>query len=109
MKDNQTDEISLKLTSFVHDLFLNEESSAWLENLSSQSHDRWYSLIVELDRACCPIEKIKEFKEGIYSKFVYRCIPSPGFKTSGEMMILFNISGWVWHSLIFYTPNTVQS
>lgn len=94
-----------KLTHFIHDVFLNLEYKSWRNKLFNFEVDRWYSLIVELDKSQVDLNHIKEFDEGIYSKLVYRCIRSPNWKNTGEIMIVFNVSGMIWSSIVFQTPN----
>jgi len=93
-----------KLTRFVHDIFLDLEYKSWRNKLFNFELDRWYSLIVELDKSQVALSRVKEFNESIYSKLVFRCIRSPNWKNTGEIMIIFNVSGMIWSSLVFQTP-----
>lgn len=96
-------ELSSKLTELAHDLFTVGAYRVWRESLSSHKLDRWYSLVVELDKKNIETEEVKKFGNDVYSKLVYRCVPSPNFKKTGEIMVLFNVSGWLWHSLICFS------
>lgn len=100
---SESDELESNLTKFSHDLFSTQQYKCWREKLSHQEKNRWYSLIVELDKSHCELNSIKGFGEEVYSSFVYRCIPSPDFKVTGENIILFNVSGKIWHSLIYFS------
>ena len=102
---SESDELERSLTKFSHNLFSALQYKQWRENLSHQEKNRWYSLIVELDKSHCSLNAIKYFGEDIYTKLVYRCIPSPDFKSTGENIILFNFSGKIWHSLIYFYEN----
>lgn len=97
--------VETKLTEFTHDLFTSPIYIQWLDKLHEQKPSRWYSLIVELDKTTGSIQELKDLGESIYSKLVYRCIPTPDFKNSKEIMVLFNVSGGIWHSLIYYSKN----
>ena len=104
MIDN-TKEVALSLTELAHDIFSNLIYKGWRDNLNIQDRDRWFSLIVELDKSGCSVEVFKDFSSDIKSNLVYRCMPAPNYKRSGEVMILFNVSGWTWHSLINFKQN----
>lgn len=97
--------LSSNLTEFVHDLFIMNIYKGWREKLNNQRINRWYSLIVELDKANTPIVELKKFGTDVYSKLTYRCIPSQDYKKTGELLILFTISGSLWHSLIYFSEN----
>jgi hypothetical protein len=84
----------------MHDLFLDKHYAKWKENLFEQPFERWYSLIVELDKNDASLVTLKSFNEAIYSKLVYRILPSPNYRKTGEILILFNVSGLLWHGLI---------
>ena len=102
MNENHT--IEEKLTNFIHNVFLESEYRNWRNNLFNFELDRWYSLIVELDKSQVALNRIKEFDKGVYSKLVFRCIRSPNWKNTGEIMIIFNVSGMIWSSLVFQSP-----
>ncbi len=105
---SEVEELERNLTIFVHDLFSMHQYAQWREYLSNQETNRWYSLIVELEKSHCSLSLIKNFGEAVYSKLVYRCIPSPDFKTTGKKMFLFNLSGRIWHSLIHHSNGQVN-
>ena len=97
----EEDGLEPRLTSFAHDLFTLRKYESWTRALAHQKVDRWYSLIVELDRSQCDLEPIKGLGEDVYSKLVYRRIPSATFKASGEHLVLFCWADRLWHSLIY--------
>ena len=101
------DDFTPKLKIFTHNLFTKPLYGESRGQLCEQKTNRWYSLIAELDKATGSIEELTEFGDDIYMKFVYRCIPTPDFKNSREIMVLFNVSGWMWHSLIYFQKNKV--
>ncbi len=101
---NATKEVVAKLTEMAHDLFTEPCFDCWVSELIHQPSDRWRSLIVELDKSGCPINKLLGFDETVRSKLVYRCMQSPDFRRSGEIMVIFSVAGWTWHSLIFHRP-----
>lgn len=94
------------LSIFTHDLFTNSIDRDWRSNLVGQSQNRWFSLIVELEKTNGSVDRLKNFGEDIYSKLVYRCIPSPKYRKTGEIMLLFNVSDLLWTSVIFFEPKT---
>ena len=102
MDSIKQNKLNQQLTSIAHELFTDKQFKKWVRELANQKKHRWYSLIVELDKNDCPIDSLKKLDESIYSKFVYQCIPSPDFNLNRETIILFNVSGYIWHSLIYY-------
>lgn len=75
-----TAELSQQLSMYVHDLFTESKYQAWVDGLAEYKQDHWYSVIVELDRHKCPLYECRSLGEEVYSKFVFRCIPSPKWK-----------------------------
>lgn len=102
---SEIDEIDSRLTEFTHDLFISPQYTRWRSNILNQKRDRWYSLIVELDKSNSNLDAIKGFGEDVYSKLVYRCIPCPITKALREDLVLFNVAGSIWHSLIYFSAN----
>ncbi len=99
-------DITDELTEFVRDLFTESKYEEWRNVLYEQRRDRWYSLIVGLDRHDAPLDRIRSFGEQVYSKTVFQCIEAPDFKSSNELVIVFKVSGWIWSSVVnFSTPN----
>ncbi len=99
-----SNELTLEVTAFTKDILTSPSHKKWRDGLSKQKRNRWYTLVVELDKADCPIEKLTEFGEDIFSVLVYRCIPAPNYNDTGELLVLFHLADWIWHSLIYYTP-----
>lgn len=97
---NNDVKIEVELTNYVHNLFLESHYADWRDKLFEQLDERWYSLVVELSKNKVPTNNIKQLGEEIYSKFVYRCIPSPNYRRTGEILVLFNVVGLIWHGLI---------
>ena len=98
-----------ELTEYVHELFISQSYVSWVDSLPHLEKGRWYSLIVELDKAECELEKIKEFEAEVSSKFVFSCLKAPYFKKTGELMIVFNIAGFLWSSVVYQIPKEVGS
>jgi hypothetical protein len=92
------------LTSFTHDLFLNNEYLNWRKNIKSNTEGEWHSLILSLCKNEAPLEKVKSFGEGIYSKLVFNYVKAPDYRKSKMLMIQFTISESMWCSLVWHCP-----
>ena len=91
-----------KLTEIAHDLFTDLKYRNWLNNVNSYPFGKWHSLIVELDKAGCEIETIKALGAECHSKLVFCCIEAPNFNRTGQITVIFNLAGSLWHSVIWH-------
>lgn len=101
---NESKILEEELTSFTHDLFLDNSFIDWRIGLIDITDGKWRSLIKNLSLHSAPIKDLKKFDENIYSKLVFNCVKAPDFISSKEVMIVFTISGSFWHSLIWHCP-----
>ena len=101
---DKTEVFEEEISTFVHDLFLNNEYLAWRKSIKSFTPGKWHSLIVKLEKYEAPLERIKGFGETTFSKLVFSYIESPDYKESQMLMIQFTITGSMWHSLIWHCP-----
>jgi hypothetical protein len=101
---NTEDITEEQLTSFTHDLFLNNEYLNWRKNLKSNTEGKWHSLISNLHKNEAPLEEIKSFGEGIYSKLVFNYVKAPDYRKSKLLMIQFTVSESMWYSLVWHCP-----
>lgn len=93
-----------QLTTFTHDLFMKTEYRDWVKAIPDYERNRWYSVIVELDRVGAPVDRLKTFGQAIYSAYVLRCFESPRAKSDGELKILFCHADAHWNSLVGHRP-----
>jgi hypothetical protein len=77
---------------------------AWVSHLPDFELNRWFSVIVELDKCGSSIEDVKSLGEATYSKLVFRCLPSPTWKKNNEIIVLFTLAGSHWSSTVNYEP-----
>jgi len=98
------EEAEEELSTFIHDLFLNNEYLEWRKDLKSASEGKWHSLVVSLDKHGAPLEEIAKFGEGIVSKLVFNYVKAPDYRESRMLMIQFTVSGGMWHSLMWHCP-----
>ena len=74
------------------------------KSLKSFEEGKWHSLVVSLDKNNAPLEQIKAFGKGIFSKLVFNYVKAPDYKMSKMLMIQFTVSGGLWHSVIWHCP-----
>lgn len=101
MSTNTTEE---ELSSYIHDLFLSKEYISWRKDINSVTEGKWHSLIASLARHNAPTDKALSFGENIYSRLVFSYTKAPDYKTSQMLMVLFTVSGSMWHSLVWHCP-----
>ena len=101
---DESESFEEELSTFIHDLFLNNEYLIWRKNLKSFTPGQWHSLIAKLDQFEGPLEKIKSFGEATFSKLVFSYIEAPDYKTSKMLMIQFTVAGSMWNSLVWHCP-----
>lgn len=93
-----------RLTALTHDLFVNVEFRDWVNAIPGFERNRWYSVIVELDRVGAPVGRLKTLGRAIYSAYVFRCFESPRAKSTGELKILFCHADEFWNCLVGHRP-----
>ena len=101
MEDMKTKE---ELTEFVHDLFTQRDYAPWVGDLAQYKHGAWNSLIAKLDRTGCTLSTIRAFGEDCYSRLLFCCVQAPHYKVTGEIMVIFTVADWIWHSVIWHIP-----
>ena len=101
---SHTKDTEQKLTSFTHDLFLENEYLEWRKDLKSLKSGKWHSLIVSLDKYNISLNEIKKFSEPTVSKLVFNYVEAPDYNESKILMVQFTVSESMWHSLIWHCP-----
>ena len=100
----ETEQLEESLTSFTHDLFLENKYIEWRKNLKNIESCKWHSLIVSLEDYGVSTKEIKNFNENPYSKLVFNYIEAPDYNESKMLMVQFTISGGMWSSLVWHCP-----
>ena len=103
-KIDDSSSVSDGLKYLVHNLFLDRKYTAWVNQLTDFEPNRWFSVIVELDKCGSSIEDVKSLGQTTYSKLVFRCIPSPTWNKNNEIIVLFTLAGSQWSSTVNYEP-----
>ncbi len=93
-----------ELTTFIHDLFLENKFLEWRKGLNKHEAAKWHSLIVGLDNCGAPIDRLQHFGQSIYSKLVFNYVNAPDYSESRMLMIQFTVAGSMWHCLIWHCP-----
>ena len=101
----RNEEFEEDLTGFIRDLFLDTEYLVWRKGLNRYETNKWHSLIVKLDEAGSPIDRLKSFGVQTYSKLVFSYIQAPDYRESQMLMVQFTVSGSMWHSLVWHCPD----
>ena len=104
MTSDKRQRLKRELTEFTHDLFLKKEYIEWRSGLLKLADGKWRSLIASLAKSGASVDTLAAFGEHNYSKFVFNCVKAPDFRNSRQVMVLFTISGGLWHSLIWHAP-----
>ena len=101
---DEFEEFEENLTTYIHDLFLDNEFLEWRKGLKQYREGKWHSLIVKLSDIGASVERLKNFGEQTYSKLVFNYVKAPDYKESKMLMVQFTVSGSMWHSLVWHCP-----
>jgi len=101
---DKEDKFEAELTTFIHDLFLNNEYKIWRKGLKEYEAGKWHSLIAKLHKAGAPVKRLESFGEAAFSGLVFSYIKAPDYRKSQMLMIQFTVAGSIWSSLIWHCP-----
>lgn len=103
------DDVESECTRIARELCTDPAHGTWRNAVFSQRSSRWYSVVVEVDRQGCPIDRLMALPREARRAFVYTRVDGPFFRSDGRIVIVFALAGSLWTTVVHCGPPATRT